>query len=145
MQKMLKGGSKHARVIYDTCSKLSIGTQKRRYIFSTFNNSRGVLIDNFQQIYSTASGVLSFSIHHFFVSIYNQSKRTLACIWTFEKKQIINECCKENHRRKTNYLIGECVTSWVRFCITLESTQPAFTFSKLTIETLEQGVKYVQS
>ena len=24
-------------------------------------------------------------------------------------------------------------------------TQPAFTFSKLTIETLEQGVKYVQS
>ena len=25
------------------------------------------------------------------------------------------------------------------------STQPAFTCSKLTIETLEQGVKYVQS
>ena len=24
-------------------------------------------------------------------------------------------------------------------------TQPAFTYSKLTIETLEQGVKYVQS
>ena len=26
-----------------------------------------------------------------------------------------------------------------------QSTQPAFTCSKLTIETLEQGVKYVQS
>ena len=28
---------------------------------------------------------------------------------------------------------------------TFELTQPAFTCSKLTIETLEQGVKYVQS
>ena len=26
-----------------------------------------------------------------------------------------------------------------------DSTQPAFTYSNLTIETLEQGVKYVQS
>ena len=26
-----------------------------------------------------------------------------------------------------------------------ETTQPAFTWSKLTIETLEQGVKYAQS
>ena len=26
-----------------------------------------------------------------------------------------------------------------------EFTQPAFTYSKLTIETLEQGVKYVQN
>ena len=29
--------------------------------------------------------------------------------------------------------------------ITYRSSQPAFPFSKLTIETLEQGVKYVQS
>ena len=27
----------------------------------------------------------------------------------------------------------------------VDITQPAITFSKLTIETLEQGVKYVQS
>ena len=27
----------------------------------------------------------------------------------------------------------------------IDDTQSAFTFSKLTIETLEQGVKYVQS
>ena len=29
--------------------------------------------------------------------------------------------------------------------IQLEVTQPAFTYSKLTIETLEKGMKYVQS
>ena len=29
--------------------------------------------------------------------------------------------------------------------LVLKSTQPAFTCSKLTIETLEQGVKYVPS
>ena len=47
MQKMLKVANKHARVIYDVCSKLSIGTQKQRHIFSlstTFNNSHGILI-----------------------------------------------------------------------------------------------------
>ena len=31
------------------------------------------------------------------------------------------------------------------FCLFVESAQPAFTCSKLKIETLEQGVKYVQS
>ena len=30
-------------------------------------------------------------------------------------------------------------------CLLNESSQPAFTCSNLTIETLEQGVKYVQS
>ena len=34
MQIMLKGGNKYARIIYDTCSKLSIRTQKQRHIFS---------------------------------------------------------------------------------------------------------------
>ena len=29
--------------------------------------------------------------------------------------------------------------------VVIKYTQPAFIFSKLTIETLEQGVKYVQS
>ena len=35
----------------------------------------------------------------------------------------------------------------LRLCVEpgVSSAQPAFTFSKLTIETLEQGVKYVQS
>ena len=31
------------------------------------------------------------------------------------------------------------------FILQLEYSQPAFTCSKLTIETLEQGVKYIQS
>ena len=36
--------------------------------------------------------------------------------------------------------------SWVKSPVfELETTQPAFTCSKLTIETLEQGVKYVQN
>ena len=33
---------------------------------------------------------------------------------------------------------------WLHLCVK-EATQSTFTFSKLTIETLEQGVKYVQS
>ena len=31
------------------------------------------------------------------------------------------------------------------FCLHLYETHPAFTCSKLTIETIEQGMKYVQS
>ena len=50
MQMLLKGGNKHARIICDTCSKLSIQLQKQLHIFSlwtTFNNPRRVLIANF--------------------------------------------------------------------------------------------------
>ena len=42
---MFKGGNKHARIICDTWSNLSIRAQKQRRIFSlwtTFNNSCGV-------------------------------------------------------------------------------------------------------
>ena len=38
----------------------------------------------------------------------------------------------------THYNYGACIKKWV-------PSQPAITFSKLTIEILEQGVKYVQS
>ena len=41
-KKMLKVANKHARATRDACSKLSIGTQKQRHIYSlssTFNNS----------------------------------------------------------------------------------------------------------
>ena len=34
---------------------------------------------------------------------------------------------------------------FLKFCRILDTTQPLFTCSNLTIETLEQGVKYVQS
>ena len=40
----------------------------------------------------------------------------------------------ENHAQRQRWLIKE-----------KEITQPAFTCSKLTIQTLEQGVKHVQS
>ena len=59
MQIMLKCGNKHARLNCDTC-KLSIRAQKQRRLFSLstiFNNSCGVLIAKFQQIYSFGSFV----------------------------------------------------------------------------------------
>ena len=61
--KILKVGDKHARVIWDTCSKLSIGREKHRHIFSlwtTFNNPLGVLIDNFKRIYRFGSFIVFF-------------------------------------------------------------------------------------
>ena len=50
VQIMRKGGNKRARMIFDTCSKLSIGAQKQSHLFSiwtTFSNACGVLIANF--------------------------------------------------------------------------------------------------
>ena len=44
----------------------------------------------------------------------------------------------------TEVYLGSCRTSPIRV-IHKVHTQPVFTCSKLTIETLEQGVKYVQS
>ena len=67
--KILKVGDKHARVIWNTCSKLSIGREKHRHIFSlwtTFNNPLGVLIDNFKRIYRFGSFII------FFIVILNQ-------------------------------------------------------------------------
>ena len=53
LQIMPKDGNKHARIICDTCSNLSIRAQKQHHIFSvstTFNNPSGALIANFQQM-----------------------------------------------------------------------------------------------
>ena len=51
IQIVLKGGNKYARIICDTCTKLSILAQKQRHVFliwTTFNNPReAVLIANF--------------------------------------------------------------------------------------------------
>ena len=56
-----------------------------------------------------ASGVLSFSIHHFHVSIYNQSGWAQVCIkWALEWKLL-----------KQNNFIEKYATSSVRFCITV--------------------------
>ena len=59
----------------------------------------------------TASRVLPFSIHHFYVSKYNQWELTQVCIGIFEKKQAKNERWKENHSRKANYFVGKYATS----------------------------------
>ena len=66
MQMLLKGGNKHARIICDTCSKLSIQLQKQLHIFSlwtTFNNPVKSLLLTFNKY--AASGILSVSIHYF--------------------------------------------------------------------------------
>ena len=50
MQIMLKGGDKHASIICDAYSKLSLRKQKECHTFTiwaTFNNTHGVLIANF--------------------------------------------------------------------------------------------------
>ena len=44
---------------------------------------------------------------------------------------------------KSHYLMNDQLDN--RYIKTKLPSQSAFTFSKLTIETLEQGVKYVQS
>ena len=49
----------------------------------------------------------------------------------------------KNYKRKKSYLSVKSNGGDKRKKIS--NTQPAFTCSKLTIETLEQGVKYVQS
>ena len=77
MQIMFKGGTKHARIICDTCSKLSIRAQKQRHIFSfwtTFNNSRGVLIANIWQIYSFGNFVF---FNTSFLSLQLEGEETL--------------------------------------------------------------------
>ena len=43
-----------------------------------------------------------------------------------------------------NYLYQD-IYIYLKAFKNLTKTQPAFTYSKLTIETLEQGMKYVQS
>ena len=52
---------------------------------------------------------------------------------------------KVNNKETTFTPHFDVVISGMVTCVHKRSTQPAFTCSKLTIETLEQGVKYVQS
>ena len=66
----------------------------------------------------TASVVLLFSIHDFYVSKCNLSEWRQVCIRKFEKKQTKNERRKENHRRKTNYFRKACnVLGKILYCI----------------------------
>ena len=66
----------------------------------------------------TALGVSSFSIHHFYVSKYNQWEWTQVYIRTFKKKQTKNERWKENHRKKeTIWLKCINVLGKIFYCI----------------------------
>ena len=65
-----------------------------------------------------------------------------------------SNCCKTNLHQSVMKMfaggmdrtIDNIADLWCNRINTISSTnQPAFTYSKLTIETLEQGVKYVQS
>ena len=72
MQIMIKGGNKHRRIIYDTCSKLPIRAQNgvAYFHFEQLSITLVSLLLTFNKY--TASGVLSFSMHHFYVSKYIQ-------------------------------------------------------------------------
>ena len=73
IQIMFKGG-KHARITCDTCSQLSMRTQKQRRIFWLEQLSIISVVSlllTFNK--DTALGVLSFSMQHFYVSKYNQN------------------------------------------------------------------------
>ena len=50
-----------------------------------------------------------------------------------------------NQKPHPNMNLRKQILIRLRLLLALSRSQPAFTCSKLTIETLEQGVKYVQS
>ena len=103
MQIMIKGGNKHRRIIYDTCSKLSIRAQNgvAYFHFEQLSITFAVsLLPTFNKY--AASGVLSFSMHHFYVSKYIQWERTQVYVRTFDKKQTKNE--KNNMPQKKSKL-----------------------------------------
>ena len=70
-------------------------------------------------------------------------------IHTWNTKTLIDDICNRNVLCSLNKVFYKSILSThsylVCFRTAKDATQPAITCSKLTIETLEQGVKYVQS
>ena len=124
MQIMLQGGNKHQGWFVTLALSYQYG-HKNSVAYFHFEQLSIIPVVSFLLTFNkhTASGVLSFSIHHFYVSKYSQWKWTQVYIRTFEKKQTKNERWKENHR-KTNYFFGKCATSQVRFFIAFAGAQP---------------------
>ena len=58
--------------------------------------------------------------------------------------QAVAESLNALHSTRKNFIKNES-SSTSKLALKHQTPQPAFTCSKLTIETLEQGVKYVQS
>ena len=75
MQIMLKGGNKHAKIIFETCSLSYQYGHKNSVAYSHFEQLSIISVVSLLllpfNIY-TVSGVLSFSIHYFHGSKYNQ-------------------------------------------------------------------------
>ena len=82
----------------------------------------------------------------FSVKILSVSKYLCSIIETF---YVCNHSLKKNFKLPPTIWIPSPLhvspLFYCQFCAVSISTQPAITCSKLTIETLEQGVKYVQS
>ena len=111
MQNMFKVGNKHARVIYDTFSKLSIETQSN-VIYFQFEQLSIVpavsLLLTFNKY--TALGILHFSIHQVYGSIYIISPSK-------------NKCVSEHSRRSNQKMSAEKKTIEEKQTILLESMQ----------------------
>ena len=103
---------------------------------------------NMRMVSTTTKGKLK--IHS--LSSWNKSlmwiKIKLEVVWILKdylkdknvsRKSLIPTCEKSDSSNSANFWKNFIPHSWV------EVTQPAFTCSKLTIETIEQGVKYVQN
>ena len=87
-----------------------------------------------------------FQFRYFVTLAVERKKRSLI--------YLNSNCCKTNLHQSVMKMfaggmdrtIDNIADLWCNRINTISSTnQPAFTYSKLTIETLEQGVKYVQS
>ena len=108
---MLKVGNKHAKVICDTCSKLSIETQNR-VIYFHFEHLSIILTVPLLLTLSKykISGVLSFSIQQFYCSIYVISPSK-------------NKCVSEHSRRNKQIMSAGKKTIEEKQTILLESMQ----------------------
>ena len=98
----------------------------------------------------TFSEILVYVQYTLFVQRVEETKETrkifslfLSCLYTLlsTMKYPLNKSLVENVCMSFFLCISECITK-IRF---RELSQSAFTCSKLTIETLEHGAKYVQS
>ena len=92
MQIMLKGGNKHARIIWDTCFSYQYG-HKNSVAYFHFEQLSIITVVSLLLTFNkyTASGVLSFSVHYFYISKSNQWEWTQVYIRTSANKQIQNE------------------------------------------------------
>ena len=97
--------------------------------FSQFFSKRKQQSSNFKKNNFLVGG-FSVNFRNFFIMVSEHKHRFWYPFWDFE----------------TNYSEWYCTQQeFSKIILSIAVTQPAFTCSKLTTETLEPGVKYVQS